>query len=77
MAGDNAECVFIIGFLDAGQTLSLLFPPTAIAACNLSAKTRLLDGGVEDFQEVGSLLAVGLHGCIRGADAIFNYTSCE
>jgi hypothetical protein len=43
----------------------------------LSAKTRLLDGGVEDFQEVGSLLAVGLHGCIRGADAIFNYTSCE
>ena len=66
MSGDEAD--FILHLFEAGQSLSLLLPAAAIAAGNLGVETVRLQGGGEDLDEVGSLLARRLHGGVWGTD---------
>lgn len=75
VAGDDAESVLLARFLDASQPLSLLLPSTAIAASDFSTEPGLLEGRVEDLQEVGGLLAIRLHGGIGGAVRTVSYNA--
>ena len=66
MGGDEIQKVLLASLLNAGQAVPVLLPSATIAACDLSPQSGSLESWGQDLQEVGGLLAVGVHGRVGG-----------
>jgi len=64
----KAELALLASLLNASKALAVLLPAGAIAASNLGLEASLLESRVQDLDEVGSLLAIRLHGGICGVE---------
>lgn len=62
MGRDKSKLALLASLLDTSETLTVLFPARAIAASDLCLEASLLQGRIEDLDEVCGLLTVRLHG---------------